>query len=63
MRVWSNRGYGETRRTRNHMKPVPNDKRLAILITGDEYHDLKCFNVDMVEAFGWRVRERVQSAR
>ncbi len=45
------------------MKPAPNDKKLAILITGDEYHDLKRLNVDMVEAFGWRVRERVQSAR
>ena len=34
------------------MKPGPNDVKLAILITGDELHELKRFTTDMVEAFG-----------
>jgi len=34
------------------MKPGRNDVKLAILITGDELHELKRFTIDMVEAFG-----------
>ena len=34
------------------MKPGPGDVKLAILITGDELHELKRFTIDMVEAFG-----------
>ena len=34
------------------MKPGPNDVKLAILITGDELHELKRFTIDMTEAFG-----------
>jgi hypothetical protein len=34
------------------MKPGPNDVKLALLITGDELHELKRFTIDMVEAFG-----------
>ena len=34
------------------MKPGPNDVKLAILITGDELHELKRFTIDMAEAFG-----------
>jgi hypothetical protein len=33
------------------MKPGPKDVKLAILITGDELHELKRFTVDMAEAF------------
>jgi len=34
------------------MKPGSNDKKVAILITGEELVELKRFAVDMVEAFG-----------
>jgi len=34
------------------MKPGSGDVKLAILITGDELHELKRFTIDMVEAFG-----------
>jgi hypothetical protein len=34
------------------MKLGPNDVKLAILITGDELHELKRFTIDMVDAFG-----------
>ena len=34
------------------MKPGPSDVKLAILITGDELHELKRFTIDLVEAFG-----------
>ena len=33
------------------MKPGPNDVKLAILIAGDELHELKRFTIDIVEAF------------
>jgi hypothetical protein len=34
------------------MKPGPNDRKVAMLITGDELGELKRFTVDMAEAFG-----------
>jgi hypothetical protein len=34
------------------MRPGPKDVKLAILITGDELHELKRFTIDMAEAFG-----------
>jgi hypothetical protein len=34
------------------MKPGPGDVKLAILITGDELHELKRFTIYMAEAFG-----------
>jgi len=34
------------------MRLGPKDVKLAILITGDELHELKRFTVDMAEAFG-----------
>ena len=34
------------------MKPGRGDVKLAILITGDELHELKRFTIYMVEAFG-----------
>jgi hypothetical protein len=34
------------------MRPGPKDVKLAILIPGDERHELKRFTIDMVEAFG-----------
>ena len=34
------------------MRPGPTDVKLAILITGDELHELKRFTIDMAEAFG-----------
>jgi hypothetical protein len=34
------------------MKPGPNDRKVAMLITGDELGELKHFTVDMAEAFG-----------
>jgi hypothetical protein len=34
------------------MRLGPKDVKLAILITGDELHELKRFTIDMAEAFG-----------
>jgi hypothetical protein len=34
------------------METGPNDVKLAILITGDELHELKRVTIDMVDAFG-----------
>jgi len=43
------------------MKPGPNDVKLAILITGDELHELKRFTIDMIETFGLdrRIEKRI----
>src|SRR5208283_349569 len=45
------------------MKPGPNDVKLAILITGDELHELKRFTIDMVEAFGLDSRIEAYSGK
>ena len=45
------------------MKPGPNDVKLAILITGDELHELKRFTIDMVEAFGLDRRIEADSGK
>ncbi len=36
----------------NNWKPGPRGVKLAILVTGDELHELKRFAIDMAEAFG-----------
>ena len=46
--MWERGKHSRGRR----MKPGPNDAKLAILITGDERHELKGFTIDMIEAFG-----------
>ena len=45
------------------MRLGPKDVKLAILITGDELHELKRFTVDMAEAFGLDRRIEAHSGK
>ena len=45
------------------MKPGPGDVKLAILISGEELHELKRFTIDMVEAFGLDRRIETYSSK